>query len=357
MSVIIKSFVASFGGIYNIPQAPDPTSLTEDKFLIIGTPTSAEMSFGITLDKVNLKGVVTGDFQLPSAPLKNLLEFNSNTAGTVSSFKLYADNKLMQSEDYSPSISIADSALEYTDKTAAARIFSGNDTFIGATDVTKNDSGDFVDGFDGNDVFYGNGSGKDDDTFYGGNGIDTSIFRSKLSNYTIVSNSALWNQYTQKNNLKGFHITDKVGADGRQQVSGVERLKFSDTSVALDIDGNAGTALKVLAAVFGKSAVNNKQYVGICLELLDKGMSYDTLAGLALGVAQATTNDQIVTTLWTNVVGSAPTASDKAPFIKLLQDGLPAGALTHLAADTSINTTNINLVGLAQTGIEFTPLG
>jgi hypothetical protein len=28
-----------------------------------------------------------------------------------------------------------------------------------------------------------------------------------------------------------------------------------------------------------------------------------------------------------------------------------------LAADSSFNTTNINLVGLAQTGIEYTPVG
>jgi hypothetical protein len=34
-----------------------------------------------------------------------------------------------------------------------------------------------------------------------------------------------------------------------------------------------------------------------------------------------------------------------------------AGALAHLAADSSFNTTNINLVGLAQTGIEYIPVG
>ena len=85
-------------------------------------------------------------------------------------------------------------------------------------------------------------------------------------------------------------------------------------------------------------------------------MSYDTLAGLALGAVGATTNDKIVTTLWTNVLGTAPKESDKAPFIKLLQDGMPAGALAHLAADTASNAININLVGLTQTGIEYTPV-
>lgn len=151
-------------------------------------------------------------------------------------------------------------------------------------------------------------------------------------------------------------MTDKTGLDGQQQLSGVERLKFSDTSVALDLDGNAGTAVKILGAVFGKTAASNKEYVGIGLDLLDKGMSYGTLAGLALNAAKATTNDQIVTTLWTHVVGSAPSAGDKAPLIKMLEDGMTPGALAQLAAETSLNTTNINLVGLAQTGIEYTPV-
>jgi hypothetical protein len=49
-------------------------------------------------------------------------------------------------------------------------------------------------------------------------------------------------------------------------------------------------------------------------------------------------------------------AADKQPFIALLENGMTAGALAHLAADTSFNTTNINLVGLAQTGIEYIPV-
>ena len=90
--------------------------------------------------------------------------------------------------------------------------------------------------------------------------------------------------------------------------------------------------------------------------MLDKGMSYDTLAGLALGAALATTNDQVVTTLWANLVGSAPSTADKSPFIKMLEDGMSPGTLARIAAETSINATNINLVGLAQTGIEYTPV-
>jgi hypothetical protein len=95
----------------------------------------------------------------------------------------------------------------------------------------------------------------------------------------------------------------------------------------------------------------------IGLSFLDAGWTYDNLAGLALDAAGSKTNDQIVSLLWTNVIGSKPTAADKAPFIALLENGMTAEALAHLAANTSVNTTNINLVGLAKTGIEYIPVG
>jgi len=40
----------------------------------------------------------------------------------------------------------------------------------------------------------------------------------------------------------------------------------------------------------------------------------------------------------------------------MLSDGMKPGDLVVLAADTSFNTVNINLVGLAETGIEFKPV-
>jgi hypothetical protein len=39
----------------------------------------------------------------------------------------------------------------------------------------------------------------------------------------------------------------------------------------------------------------------------------------------------------------------------MLTDGMTSGALAHLAADTSFNATNINLIGLVQNGIEYLP--
>jgi hypothetical protein len=108
--------------------------------------------------------------------------------------------------------------------------------------------------------------------------------------------------------------------------------------------------------VFGKDSLSNKQYVGIGLSLLDAGMSTNTLSSLAVDAANLKTNDLIVSTLWKNVFGTTATSADKAPYVKLLDDGMSAGTLAWLAADTSFNKVNINIVGLAQTGIEYIPV-
>jgi hypothetical protein len=95
---------------------------------------------------------------------------------------------------------------------------------------------------------------------------------------------------------------------------------------------------------------------GIYLSYLDKGMSYSDLGALVLSQVGAVTNDSIVSRLWLNVIGSPASPLDKAPFVKMLDDGMKAGDLVVLAAETTFNTSNINLVGLALTGIEYTAI-
>jgi len=150
-------------------------------------------------------------------------------------------------------------------------------------------------------------------------------------------------------------ITDTLGYEGTDTLSNIERIQFSDTNLAIDLDGNAGITAKILGVVFGKNSVNNKSYVGIGLNYLDAGWTYENLAALALDASGAKTSDQIVNLLWTNIFGVAPTVSQKSPYIKMLTDGMTPGALAHLAADTSMNATNINLIGLVQNGIEYLP--
>jgi len=224
-------------------------------------------------------------------------------------------------------------------------------TYEGLPLFELSDSAPNVTGTSASETLYGNyqanvlsGLGGND-LLDGGLGIDTAKYTNAKSNY--------WLNFISPTNRS---LTDVSGSQGVDTLVSIERLKFSDTSLAIDLEGNAGITAKILGAVFGKESLKNKTYVGIGLNYLDTGWTYDNLAGVALGAANAKTNDQIVSLLWTNVMGTKPTEADKQPFITLLENGMTAGALAHLAADTSFNSTNINLVGLAQSGIEYIPV-
>ena len=199
---------------------------------------------------------------------------------------------------------------------------------------------DLVEGWDGNDTLIGD---KGDDQLNGGNGIDTAQYSSTWGNYKTSS----------LNNV--FSVTDKrSNGDGSDSLTSVERLKFTDKSIAIDLDGNAGITAKVIGAVLGTSSVKNPTYVGIGLSYMDKGMSYSDLGAFALSAVGATTNDVIVTTLFRNVVGFIPSAADKAPFINMLENGTKPGDLVVLAADSSF--ISVQLAGVLNNGLEYVPM-
>jgi serralysin len=184
-----------------------------------------------------------------------------------------------------------------------------------------------------------------DDVFDGGVGLDSMVYQKSSDNYSLV-----------RQNATTWQVTDKVGTDGKDTLRNIERIQFSNKSIAYDLDGNAGTTAKILGAVFGKSALSNQSYVGIGLYFLDQGMSYESLATLALGAANVTSNSQVLNLLWTNVVGSQPSNADLAPYIQLLDAGMSQGQLVRLAADSAFNANSIKLVGLSLSGLEFIPV-
>ncbi|WP_395701205.1 Ig-like domain-containing protein [Aquabacterium sp.] len=171
-------------------------------------------------------------------------------------------------------------------------------------------------------------------------GIDTLVLGQSHSAYSLSKTAT------------GYQLSATNGSATDQLVN-VERLQFTDARLALDLDGHAGEVARLLGAVFGPAAVSNASYAGIGLQKLDGGMSYSALAELAMGVTGKTSHDDIVTLLWTHVVGSAPTAAQKAPFVAMLDQGTSVGALVTMAADTDLNAAQIDLVGLQQHGLGF----
>lgn len=221
------------------------------------------------------------------------------------------------------------------------QLLAGDDLLTlgnGADAVNAGAGDDLVNGGGGNDRLRG---GAGDDALQGGSGIDTSLYSDGRAGYEL------------RQTATGFTVTDRSGAEGTDTLTGVERVRFADVGVALDLSGHAGVVARLLGAVFGPKSVGNTEYAGIGLRLLDEGMTPTDLAALAVDAAGRRTPVDIVNLLWTQVVGSPPTPAQAQPYVDMLVGGMPVGTLALFAADTDLNQANIDLAGLAKTGLEY----
>lgn len=219
---------------------------------------------------------------------------------------------------------------------ALANLTLSLDTVI--ENVVGTSQADFILGNAANNTFTGGGG---NDTINGAAGIDTVVLSGPRSHYAITKI-----QY-------GIILEDTAGTDGKDTLLNVERLRFSDSKVALDLEGHAGQAAKVIGAVFGKAALANTALVGAGLRLLDGGMSYDELGSVALRETGTTVHSEIVTLLWVNLFAFTPTHEQIAPYVGYLDNGVSVSALIMLAAENESNLANINFVGLTQTGLQY----
>ena len=174
----------------------------------------------------------------------------------------------------------------------------------------------------------------------GGGGIDTLVFPATLAQTHIEASAA------------GFTL-QRMTDGAMLELVNVERLAFSDTQLALDLDGHAGQAAKLLGALGGAVFLANKPLVGEVIRALDAGTSAQDLAQLGLQLLGAQSPGQITQLLWTNVVGSAATPAQLQPFVEMMAQGVTGGELAVLASNLELNATRIDLMGLSATGIEF----
>jgi hypothetical protein len=335
----------AFGGqnLWNL-QAPDSPLTFND----LTTVSISESTATFSVPKSSVTTTLTGNFSfVGAAPKPNSI---TGTALTISFIK---DEVVMETESWSKGADLQ----KLFDYSYTLSLLSGDDYFEGSATAAEDDQ---VQGLGGNDRFKGYGDGQNSDYFYGGYGRDTSIYRGKLSEYVVKSEDFMWDgRLGDGTRVKGHSIQDTVQSrDGKDWLNEVERLEFSDTSLALDIDGHAGITAKLLGATFGKASIANKDLVGIGLHMLDGGMGYSDLMGAVINAVLGSTasNAAVVELLYTNVIGSAPSVNDLAFFTDWLDKGIYTKAsFGVLAADTELNIVNVGLVGLASTGLEYTP--
>jgi len=131
----------------------------------------------------------------------------------------------------------------------------------------------------------------------GGEGIDTVIYSGAKSAYSITNNTS--------------SVTVSSGADGTDTLTNVERIQFSDRTVALDINGTAGQAYRVYQAAFNRTPDNGglKYWIG----LMDGGVSLPTVSSAFIASAEFKalygsnpTNELLVSKLYDNVLHRTP---------------------------------------------------
>ena len=212
-------------------------------------------------------------------------------------------------------------------------------------------------GQEGNDTVFG---GAGNDTIDGGVGTDTVRYSGNRANFKLA--------------FAEIGVTVSSGTDGVDTLTNIERIKFSDVNVALDLGATqaAGQTSLLLGAVLpGKLALDaSKQaLLGSGIGLFDAGYSMPVLSGalLRLDIWSVLTGQNvqptyrtlaedtaIVNYLMTNVNGITPDATSLKANADAMHSESSQGEWLAQLALSHAGQSHIGLIGLASTGIAYT---
>ena len=209
----------------------------------------------------------------------------------------------------------------------------------GPESLSGTSSAESISALGGNDTILGSlGS----DVIDGGSGMDVVRYDSPSVTATL-----------SKAATGGVSI--RRGSDTDTLVN-VERVQFADTWVALDLDGNAGVAARMIVTAFGPAYIN--ELAGIGISLVDGGYSSSNLADLIvqLDFVPTNTNEAFVDKVFTNVAGRAPNFVELGLFTRLLDSGeYTKASLMNLAANSPLAVDIVGQAALGSVGIAYQP--
>lgn len=198
----------------------------------------------------------------------------------------------------------------------------------------------------GNDTIYYTGGSN---TVDGGAGLDT-----------FVTPYALYSNVLSRSSTPHLWSLSTITGQGSYLIN-VERVKFSDVSVALDTDGVAGQAFRLYQAAFNR--VPDKVGVGFWISQLDNGMRLSTVADAFVHSDEFTTlygsnpsNADLVTQFYQNILHREPEAGGFQFWVDVLDRHAVtvAGVLLNFS-DSPENV--VALVGAMSKGVEYVPYG
>ena len=141
-----------------------------------------------------------------------------------------------------------------------------------------------------------------------------------------------------------------------------ERVVFTDTAIAYDATGRAGDVYALLAAALGTADVT-KAYTGIGIYLADAGWTNKQLAEALLATdtyktdAGGVSNETFIKHVYKNVYGTNASLADVTALTTwMTTNNYSQADVLVTASELAAFETTIGLVGLATTGIEYTPV-
>jgi hypothetical protein len=210
----------------------------------------------------------------------------------------------------------------------------------GADTITGSAGKDFIRGYDGNDAIDG------------GAGIDTAVFSGNMRDYTIMA-------ITNGPTITGYSVHSSANNEGTDTLVNVERLRFADATVAIDINGNGGQVYRLYQAALNRTP--DSAGLGAHIDALDKGASIFDIAQNFINSAEfssvygALDNTQFVTKLYENALHRAPDAAGLAFHVNNLNTGALTRAQTLFGFSESAEN-QAALIGVIQDGFVFTPM-
>jgi hypothetical protein len=141
-----------------------------------------------------------------------------------------------------------------------------------------------------------------------------------------------------------------------------ERVVFTDKAIAYDAAGRAGDVYALLAAALGTADVTNA-YKGIGISLADAGWTNKQLAEVLLNTAVykadagGVSDETFIKHVYKNVFGTDATLTQVTDYTAWMTNSkLSQADVLVAASELAAFETTIGLVGLATTGIEYTPV-
>jgi hypothetical protein len=237
-------------------------------------------------------------------------------------------------------------------------ILSGNDQITGSNfaDTLIGWAGnDLINGQAGNDDLYGS-IGKDtlvggagNDFLIGGTGIDTAVFSGQAQQY--------FGGFTPEGY---FEVRDTVtNRNGTDLLTEVERIRFTDINVALDISGTAGQAYRIYEAVLGRAP--DLEGLGYWINDMDNGVSLTTIAKGFIASPEFQgkyganpSYETYLTLLYNNILDRDPDPIGMDYWVSNMRNGIDSPAVV-LASFSEGYENTANVAPAIANGIYYTP--